>query len=144
MGTPLAGRPARASPSATTARRGEAEITGSWLREQATNASMNLPPLGAVALPISRPLPSGGSMCPRAAAAFARQQEQSTAQLSEPRLLRSMAPVAAETEARGGVSAMANLTDDQERRTGFQARLAELQGVIGASLQNLEEVGEVG
>jgi len=42
----------------------------------------------------------------------------------------------AETEVLGMA---AHLADAQERRAAFQARIAELKGVIGASLQSLDE-----
>lgn len=146
--------PQRASPTATTQRRGPPHAglhPEAWQRGAATASPSDLGP--AVARAASPPPRARTATPPRLpgdcpAAAIARQASASAAEFSASGARRAASPsppprpltLRAIDQAETDVLPMAaRFVDGTERRAAFQARIAELKGVIGASLQSLDE-----
>jgi len=127
--TPLAPQPQRASPMATTQRRG---MTGVYA--DAPHASS--PPRRARTPPPRPPsMPAGllGGGLEEEFRHMARQASVGTADFGAGFRGRDPSP-----QLRPPPEA-AHFANSQERRAAFQARIAELKGVIGSSLQSLDE-----
>lgn len=153
--TPLAGRPQQASPMATTIRRGGGTLQvedparlgfgfEAWTRGSAGSAGGSSPPRRARTPPGRPPSMPGGllgageEMLPGLVrqASAASYLDYRGGPSPQARQFSPPARLGAETEA---MPMAAHFANARERRAAFQARIAELKGVIGASLQSLDE-----